>query len=403
MNKTLKIWHLSYSDQGGGAARAAFRIFQTLEKHYSNSSFVVHDNQTNKKNIINIANFGFYKRQKISSFFSNRVNRFIGKKYDNISLSIIPSNISKLIKLHKVDIVHLHWVCNEMISIDDIGKVNVPIVWTLHDMWPFSGIKHYSSTNNHKKNHYLINMLDQFILNKKKNKFTKKIIFIGPSKWITKCAKDSTVTNNFDVKNIPYPINHDKWFKEDSLDAKNYFNFKNKEKFVLFGAAGGTSDPRKGFDILIDALFKIKDELNFNVVVFGGDKIEKKFKKINIINIGEINSDRLLRKLYSACDIFALTSRMDNLPLTGMEAMACGLPMIGFKTTGINDLISHKKTGWLANPFSVDELAFGAKHLLTNDKLLKEMSKNSIQKSISDFDEIKILNAYKSIYDNLVI
>ena len=73
------------------------------------------------------------------------------------------------------------------------------------------------------------------------------------------------------------------------------------------------------------------------------------------------------------------------------------------KTTGINDLISHKKTGWLANPFSVDELAFGAKHLLTNDKLLKEMSKNSIQKSISDFDEIKILNAYKSIYDNLVI
>ena len=168
----------------------------------------------------------------------------------------------------------------------------------------------------------------------------------------------------------------------------------------MFGAAGGIDDPRKGFDLLVTAIRQAKLK-NIKIVVFGNRDLNYLYEDLDIFNVGEIRVNSDLRMLYSACDIFALTSRLDNLPLTGMEALSCGLPMVGFKKSGIVDLIDHNITGWLANPFSTVHLGEGIAKLFNNKELLEQLSENSILKSKKEFNENLISERYSQIYNNI--
>ena len=180
----MKILHISFSDYIGGASRAALRIHQSLLKNNINSNFLVAKKslKKNKKVILfNQNNFLYFIKIIINKIF----NFFFSNKTSILSLNLFSNNIYKSINQSNVDIIHLHWINNETISLKDLSKIKKKIVWTCHDMWPFIGAYHYSFKSNLKS----INFIDKYILNKKKKLKNKNIYFVGVSKWVQSSIK----------------------------------------------------------------------------------------------------------------------------------------------------------------------------------------------------------------------
>ena len=198
----MKILHVSYSDFVGGASRATLRIHECLLNSKVDSNLLVFK-QSKKKNrkVFKIQTNKYLQLLKI--IFKKFVNKLYPGKSSILSLNIFGSGILDFINKSNFDIIHLHWINNEILSIKEISKIKPKIVWTCHDMWPCGGIYHYFFPGDFNKN-----FLDKFIYKYKRKKFNNKnIYFVGVSKWIKKCIKKylkHKKLNSFKVNN---PIN----------------------------------------------------------------------------------------------------------------------------------------------------------------------------------------------------
>ena len=182
----MKILHLSYADIIGGAHKAAYNIHNSLLKLGTDSKMLVMVKSSDDENVIGIKDLAptMYYKNQLKQILARTILKL--QKSDNQtlhSINIFPSGIHKLINSMNIDVVNLHWINAEMISIREIGKIKKPIVWTLADMWPYCGSEHYAQEdlpiryidgyqkNNRPLNHHGID-LDQFTW-KRKKKFWK--------------------------------------------------------------------------------------------------------------------------------------------------------------------------------------------------------------------------------------
>ena len=139
-------------------------------------------------------------------------------------------------------------------------------------------------------------------------------------------------------------------------------------RVVLFGALNPGTDTRKGADLLISALDRLGPEVpELLPVVFGGQEPEGlSHPRIRLRWLDEIRSPERLAQLYSAADVMVVPSRQDNLPQIGTEAQACGVPVVAFRTAGLPDVVEDRRTGYLAEPFSTEDLANGIRWALSD-------------------------------------
>ena len=371
----MKILHLSFFDNYGGAGRAAFRILNSQLEQGIDVNMMVCSKYSKNLNIFAIKNRFSLKLNNLLVIIINFILVKIFKQQSVYSLNILPSNIHKFINASNYDLINFHWINHEMISLKDIDKINKPIVWTLHDNWPFASIEHYIGKNDRRiydgYNSQNSSFLEIFIWKKKLNIFKNKFsCVIAPSKWIEKLARDSVIFKNTKIVNIPYAIDPKIFFVENKLEAlkKLEINFDLNNKFVIsFGATSAQSEKRKGFNQVYKAIKKLNKEFkNIHFIVFG--EISEKLKKINnITNYSEINDENQLRSIYSSSDIFLSPSLQDNLPLTVMESLSCGTPVVAFNVGGMRDLILHKKNGYLAAEDNFDDFYEGIKFFLKNN------------------------------------
>jgi glycosyltransferase involved in cell wall biosynthesis len=373
----LKVIHLSYTDISGGAARAAYRIHHSLRKIGVDSLMWV--------NKAIAEDWTVERPARISSkaFDALRVHavRQLIKFYKTgnpiiHSPSILPSRWVERINFSDADIVHLHWVQGEMLSIADIGHIQKPIVWTLHDMWAFCGAEHYSEDNRWRQGYHRGNRpwhesgidLNRWTWQRKCKDWKKPIQIITPSQWLADCVRESALMRHWPVDVVSYPIDIDRWRPIEKKVARNLLGLPQEVPLLIFGAMGGGRDPRKGFDLLISALNEVDNQLaGLELVVFG--ESEPKFKPnlgFPIHYAGHLYDDISLRLYYSAADVFALPSRQDNQPLTCMESLSCGTPVVAFNTSGLPSMIINKRTGYLAEAFDVKDFARGIKYLIEN-------------------------------------
>ena len=411
----MKVIHLNHSDINGGAARATFRIHQALLKEKINSKIW--------------ANKIFSKDLKVEGpknpfeklyydlgprLIANSLVKTLKTKNPIIhSPSVLPSKWVSRINESDADIIHLHWVQGEMISISDIAKINKPTIWTPQDMWIFSGAEHYTDDNRwrlgYKKNnrpHYE----SGFDLNlwtwKRKMKFwSQSIQIVAPSQWLARCVRESVLTSEWPVSIIPNTINTDVWKPINKKIAREKLNLPNDVSLILFGAIGGGIDPRKGFDLLKDALkiaqknFQLK---KVELVIFGQDKPKVKQELgFPIHYMGKVDDDKILRTIYSSADVMLIPSRQDNLPNTGLEAHATGVPVIAFNTGGLSDIVDHKNNGYLADPFDVEDFANGIVWILEN-KNLDNLIKNARKSAVNKYSEKVIATQYIQLYKKLL-
>ncbi len=414
----IRILHLSNSDRNTGAGIAARRI-QSCICDYEDASIKSFLKTNN--NCIENKNTNSQKKSisQFYNFFKKYLERTIIKLInydDNVfhSLSVLPSLKHNEINNLDIDLVHLHWVQHETISIEEIGKIKYPIVWTLHDCWPFSATEHYQKDNfdkryikgyNIKRKFSISQYIDKFCFLRKQASWRNNMFLIAPSKWMRDCAKDSILMKDKQILVIPNPLNTEVFRPIDKNYARKSLKIRKNKKVILFGSIDGGEDPRKGADLLIEVLKFINNKKNIQIIIFGKkNKHQDIFQNTNfeILNLGKINSNERMALVYSAADIFVIPSRIESFGQTASEAQSCGTPVIGFDIGGLKDIVTHKKNGILIEPFNTKKMALAINDLLKKDEKILKLSKASRENAIDNWDYIKVAKSHIDYYKEIL-
>lgn len=380
MAVSLKIVHLNFSDSEGGAARAAYRVHRALLSKGVESRMIVNSLKLGDWTVSGPKSRWETTTNLVRKGLARALRTFLKSANPILhSPSWLNSSWPQAINNSDADVVHLHWVQGEMLSVADIRKIRKPLVWTMHDMWLFCGAEHFTNDLRWKEGYLKTNRpnhesgfdLNRWTWRRKKRLWEEPIHIVCPSVWLSSLASESALASDWPVKTIGHPIDLDEWKPVNPRVARELLGLPVEVPLILFGAVGGARDPRKGFDLLADALENLKDkeELVANLVVFGElQPRQEPDLDFPVHYVGKIFDNATLRMLYSACDVFVLPSRLDNLPLTAVESMACGTPVVGFSNSGLPTVIHHKNTGYLAAAFDTAELAEGIKWVLNHPK-----------------------------------
>lgn len=412
----MKILIVNTFDNFGGAARAAYRLHKSLLTKGVESTMLVQyklgDDYT-----VEVFPKSFFQRMfaKIRPMIDALPVRFYKERTKTLfSPSWLGfSNVVDQINAMNPDIVHLHWINGGMIKIDDLPKIKAPVVWTLHDNWAFTGGCHIMwECEKYKANcgacprlgSNVENDLSRKIFNRKQNTFSKmpNLVIVGLSKWLTNCAKESTLFRNHTVVNLPNPIDTNVFKPFDKKQARELWNLPHNKKLVLFGAMSATSDINKGFKELSESLDLLNDLENIEFVIFGSSEPKEKLPfRVKTHYLGHLSDDVSLVTLYSAVDVMIVPSLQEAFGQTASESMSCGTPVLAFGHTGLLDIVEHKKTGYLAKPFETQDLAAGIEWVL-NASNYNELSQNGRQKIVGEFDSSVIAARYLRLYESII-
>jgi glycosyltransferase involved in cell wall biosynthesis len=410
----MKVLIVNSSDVNGGAARAANRLHQALIISGVDSKMLVDTKSSDDYSVIGQdSNVG-----KGISLLRRLLDRLPMSLYKQRSPTYFSPNwvlFSGLVdRINKIspDVVHLHWVNRAMLSISDISEIKAPIVWSLHDMWAFTGGCHYdeecgayerscgeckvlASTNPYDLSHK--------VFKKKLAVFAKhkNLTVVGLSEWLATCASKSTLFKKNKVVCLPNPIDTLIYSPLDKNIARDLLRLPKNKKLVLFGALGATSDPRKGYKELCEALLQLKEQ-DIELVVFGSSKpkISEDFK-FTTYYLGQLHDDVTLRALYSAADVMVVPSKQEAFGQTASESMACGTPVVAFACTGLLDIVEHLKTGYLTKPYDTTDLATGIDWVL-NAPNYDELSTNARNKVLNEFDSQVVAKQYIELYESVL-
>ena len=397
----MKIVILNTSDRTGGAAVAAGRLGKALEQ-----AGIQVDKLVRKDTWLN--RFRFYW-ERLIIFLCNHLNR---KNLFAVSIANTGTDLLGHPLVEEADIIHLHWINQGFLSLRDIErlvKLNKPIVWTMHDMWPCTGICH------HARDCEKFQMICEscfFLKSKGKDLstsvFDKKlslykeanITFVGCSRWLSGKAKKSYLLRDKTVLSIPNPIDTEVYHPMDQDMTRELLGLPSGKRLLLFGALNVT-DKRKGIDYLIEALRKIEKQ-DVELVVFGQAKDDiRGLFPVSIHSMGYLSDESKIVALYNAVDMFITSSLEENLPNTIMESMACGTPCVGFEIGGIPEMIDHKINGYVASYKDASDLANGIRWVLEHEDQ-QALSDACVKKVQENYTEEVVAKQYMALYKRLL-
>lgn len=415
----MKVSLLNATDAMGSGI-ACLRLLEALEqKEELEPHLLVQKSKKPKSNKVTVLKKN--KFHKITYLIRTLTSNYLIKKYSKnvrhfstgfYGISSIAS------KLDNTDVIHLHWINDSFISLNglnQIGKLNQPVFWTLRDLWPITGGCHTNEgcqnfttychqcpklTSNREQD------LSYNIWNQKQAIYGRlNPVFIAPSKWMAQQVKKSSLGAPYPVHVIPNPIDHEHFAPMNAKRSRRYFNLPEDKTYILFGAINATSDPIKGFKELMQALSIIDQQINLQasnveLLVFGNqdESIESQLSTTCHL-LGHIESEEAIINCYNAADYLIIPSLQDNLPKTVMEALACGIPCIGFNTGGIPEMVDNEENGFIAEWGNSQDLATQIKRAikLDHEKFL-EMKANARQKVLDNYTYGEIASQHLELY-----
>jgi len=419
----MKILLINKSATQGGAAVAAFRLFEALKKHGVEVNLLVQDSAKSELGVHSLSNSFKGKQRSFGKFVAERVSFLPFEKDKSVRYTFSPAASGENIVNHplvqEADVIHLHWINHGFLSLKGLNrifKLGKPIVWTMHDMWPFTGGCHYSGScfeyvESCGNCPFLKKPSDKdlsYRILKHKHKIWEdaNLNMVTCSNWLRNLALDSTLLKSKPIISIPNPINTDLFKPLDFKECRKRFKLPIRKKLILFGAAN-SSEPRKGIKYLLEALAYIKQnhtEWNdkMELVVFG--KTDKQLLDsfpYKTHNLKFIKSKTDLIKLYNAADAFVLPSLQDNLPNTVMESLACGTPVVAFNVGGVPEMIQHNKTGYLANVKDSDALAKGMISVLEHQNI-DELQTEARDFVLKNYANAVVAEQYYKLYNKVL-
>lgn len=409
----MKVLIVSTSERVGGAAVAASRLYVALRNKGIDVKMLVRDKQSNDINVFSLPN---QKIQKIKFLFERFLifvmNKFSRKGLFDIDIASCGVDITKLSIFKEADVIHLHWVNQGMLSLSDLRKIcesGKKIVWTMHDLWPLTAICHYTKecdkyiTKCEKCilcNNKVVDISSIVFDRKKAIYASDNITFVACSKWLRDLGRKSKLIQGNKIVSIPNTIDLTVFNKREKIAIRKKLGLPLEKKIVLFGALNVT-DERKGFKYLAEASLILKNKYLVSdlVVITLGNKTEEVKNLIHqpIISLDYIKDESSISELYNAVDLFVIPSLEENLPNMIMEALACGVPCVGFNVGGIPEMISHKENGYVVEYKNSDDLAKGIYWSLyeSNNDVL---SNNCLNKVLGEYSEDIVVNRYLDVY-----
>lgn len=404
----MKVLQINQSDKQGGAGIAGYQLHLGLIRSGVDSKLLVGQAVTDDPNV-----FQFPQSRYLDLSLRGLCYTLGLKPVHNFSCWKLFSQ-----KVYQqADVINLHNIHTGYFSYFMLPRITREkvTVFTLHDMWAFTGgcTYSYSCDRWQKSCGRCPNLRFDPILpwdNTPSDKQLKnwvyeqsKLTIVTPSSWLYKLAKIS-ILKRFSVYHIPYGIDTFTYQPVEVGFARSVLSLP-EDKYALLFASVSFKDKRKGGALLVEALKKLPESLRKQVVLMtlgeGGQSIARA-TDISTLNLGYIGNDRLKAIVYSAADLFVFPTQADNLPLVLQESMSCGTPMVSFAVGGVPDLVRHGMTGYLAQPGDPEDLAIGIEQLLEDRDLREKLKQNCRQVAVTEYPLELQAERYINLYQSLL-
>lgn len=406
----MRVLIVNTSERTGGAAVAASRLMKALNNNGVKAKMLVRDKESDSLTVVGLPKSPMlhwhFLWERLVIFCRLHFSR---KHLFEIDIANTGSDITKLREFQEADVIHLHWINQGMLSLNGICKIlrsGKPVVWTMHDIWPATGICHLTLGC-----HYFVNrcanckylpggggsndLASRIWQKKQQMQVDENIYYVACSRWLESEAKTSALLKGQKITSIPNPIDTHIYKKGSKEEARQRLGLPLDKKLILFASQRVTNE-NKGMSYLIEACRQLSDQCE--VVILGGhaEEVEAQLP-MKAYPLGYVNEEQRIVDVYNAADVFVLPSLSENLPNTIMEAMACGVPCVAFKVGGIPEEIDHLKNGYVAAYRDAEDLAKGIAWVL-EEADYESLSQQAVHKVMQCYSQQSVAVRYLEVY-----
>ena len=353
----MRVLHISTYAGSTGAGRAALNVHAALQRQGLDSRMLVASASVRDPEIIELTD-GSRTRWRLSQ----RADRALWnlQRSSNTtwrSPAYFGVDLRKEIDRIDPDVINLHWVTNGFMTIKAIGKLDRPVVWSLYDMWPFSGSEHYGSSSPRVRYGYrrsnrptgdgLLD-LDRWCWQRKVRSWRTPMEIIAASTWSLNLAQDSALLGTWPMSQVPHAIDERVFTPGDAQAARRRWGLEPDVPVVAFIASAGLGDHRKGGDVLLQALDRLQGSgVDFQILIVGPRTANVPEGSAHVTWVPVVETDTDLQSIYSAATVLAVPSREDTMPLVALEAQMCGVPVVASDVGGLADAVDPGVAGAL--------------------------------------------------------
>ena len=417
----MRVLIVNTSERTGGAAVAAHRLMEALNNNGVKAKMLVRDKLSDRLTVVALPQSWrlqwHFLWERVVVWFHLHLNR---RHLFEVDIANTGSDITQLPEFQEADVIHLHWVNQGMLSLKDIRRIlesGKPVVWTMHDIWPATAICHltldcrqFETACHHCRllpsggsSHDLSSSVWQ---RKQRMLDGQHVTFVSCSEWLGGEARKSALLKGQTIETIPNPIDTHIYHPGNRQQARQLLGLPEEGRVILFVSQRATN-PNKGMQYLIDACRMLDTEHpewheNVSVAILGGHAEEVANQlPFPTYALGYVNDERRIVSVYQAADVFVLPSLSENLPNTIMEAMACGVPCVGFRVGGIPEEIDHRENGYVADYRDAADLARGLYYVL-EEADYAQLQLNCQHKVAHSYSQQSVARRYIELYNKVL-
>lgn len=412
----MRVLIINTSERTGGAAVAANRLMEALNNNGVKAKMLVRDKETDHLTVSGLPKPWLtrwhFLWERLIVWLHLKLKR---EHLFEVDIANCGSDITRLPEFREADVIHLHWVNQGMLSLKGIRKIlqQKPVVWTMHDLWPAAAICHYA--RGCEQFHTACGAcpllpsqsekgLARRVWNRKQQMFDgQRVTMVACSQWLADEARKSALLRGKTITSIPNAIDTRVFRPQNKQQAKTALGLPADKRIVLF-VSQRVTDPRKGMDFFVDAVRLLVEQHpemkeTTAIAILGGHAEDVASQLVLPTHpLGYVSHPRRIVEVYNAADVFVLPSLEDNLPNTLMEAMACGVPCVGFQTGGIPEMIDHRQNGYVAQYQQADDLARGIHYVLAEADY-DAHSHDCLHKVAHCWSQQSVVHRYLDVYE----
>ena len=416
----MRVLIVNTSERTGGAAVAASRLMEALNNNGVKAKMLVRDKETDRLTVAAVPGQKWMQFYFLWERFVVWLRLHFNRKHlFEVDIANCGADVTQLPEFQEADVVHLHWINQGMLSLKGIRKIlntGKPVVWTMHDIWPATAICHltldcrnFETQCAHCRllpgNGSTNDLSTQIWKRKQQMLNDRQITFVTCSQWLAGEAQKSALLKGQRVVSIPNPIDTHIYTPKDKQQTRQRVGLPTEGRIILF-ASQRVTNRNKGMGYLLEACRLLAEQYpekkeDITVAILGGhaEEIEGQLP-FRTCPLGYVNDEQRIVDIYNAADVFVLPSLSENLPNTIMEAMACGVPSVGFRIGGIPEEIDHQQNGYVADYCSSEDLARGIWWTLYEADH-EAVRKACLQKVAHNYSQQSVANHYLEVYESL--
>ena len=414
MKRDLRVALLNAFDERGGAARAALRLHRGLRAQGIDSRLLVQRRFGHEPGVEGphggVAGALAWMRPRLESI----PVRFYPRRGQALfSGSFLPDGLRSRLAAVAPDVLHVHWVGFGFLRPETLAAIARPTLWTLHDSWAFTGGCHLPGTCVRYRDscgacpalgsRAEIDLSRRVFERKRRAWRGRAFTVVSPSRWLAEAARSSALFHDSEIVVVPNGVDLETFRPIDRDDARRRIGLDTDRFVILFSALEGLGDENKGYASLQEALARLAaqglaDRLLLLVIGLDAPRNPPR-SAVPIRFVGRLDGEAELALHFAAADALALPSRQENQPNLVVEAMACGRPVVAFRTTGLPELVVHGDTGYLAEPFRADDLAAGIAWLAERPDRAQELGRRARTRAESMYGVDRMVRDYAALYE----